>query len=296
MNDRSKTIGSSEIAAIMGLNKYMTPIDVWKRKTSRAEEFEGNAATKRGLLLEPVVAEWFTQQTGIEVELAQEPIKLDDYPCSATPDYLYNIDDKARGILEIKTTRFRVNADDIPQSWFLQAQYQAAVINRYFIWKPVKEISLAWLDGDLAFGYTTFDVDDEYGQRLLNFAYDWWQRHIVQDVMPDPSNAKEAAYKWPQHLANKIEASDNLQSLVKSAKDLKLQISELENDLEEKTLLIKSIMQDAEAVVSGEDLLCTWKTSKGREKFDEKTFKAENEELYQKFCKPVPGNRVFLLK
>lgn len=309
MNDRSKTIGSSEIAAIMGLNKYMTPIDVWKRKTGRAEEFEGNAATERGLLLEPVVARWFMKEKGVNVELAQMVCKSADYPCSATPDYFYWIDTEpgesksdntpyaeARGILEIKTTRFRVNADDIPQSWFLQAQYQAAVISKSSIEGPIEEISLAWLDGDLAFGYTTFEVDDEFGQSLLNFAYDWWQRHIVQDVMPDPENHKEAAYKWPQSSGNKIEASKELRELIRVARILKKEITEKEKELDWNTLQIKEIMQEAEAVMSGEDLLCTWKNSKGREKFDEKNFKAENEELYQKFCKPVPGNRVFLLK
>ena len=309
MNDRSKTIGSSEIAAIMGLNKYMTPIDVWKRKTGRAEEFEGNAATERGLLLEPVVAQWFMKEKEIEVKLAQMFCKLANYPCSATPDYFYWIDTEpgesksdntpyteARGILEIKTTRFRVCADDIPQSWFLQAQYQAAVISKSSIECPIEEISLAWLDGDLAFGYTTFKVDDGLGQSLLNFAYHWWQRHIVQDVMPDPVNQAELAYKYPKDSGESIQASNLLQVHIEVSRDYKQSIAETEKKLDESIFCIKELMQDKTSVMHGDNVLCTWKASKPRKIFDSKRFQAENPELYEKYLQEVPGNRVFLLK
>jgi len=59
MNDRTKTIGASEIGAILGVNPYMSPVDVWMVKTLRKPEFEGNAATERGLILEPAIAAWF---------------------------------------------------------------------------------------------------------------------------------------------------------------------------------------------------------------------------------------------
>lgn len=307
MNDRSQTIGSSEISAIMGLNRYMTPIDVWKRKTGRAQEFEGNAATERGLLLEPVVAQWWAKETGNEVQVNKEVFKAQDVPCSATPDYFYWIDTEpgesmseqnqngeARGILEIKTTRFRVIEEDVPFSWFLQAQYQAAVMNRNVF--NVEQITLAWLDGDLNFGWNSFDVDREYGEGLLLQAYEWWEKHVVADVMPDPENHKEAAYKWPNSSGAKIEASKDLRELVRVARILKKEIAEKEKELDWNTLQIKEIMQEAEAITFQDELLCTWKTSKERAKFDEKAFKAEHEELYQKFCKTVSGNRVFLLK
>lgn len=309
MKDRSQTIGSSEISAIMGLNRYMTPIDVWKRKTGRAQEFEGNAATERGLLLEPVVAQWWAKESGNQVQVNKEVFKAQDVPCSATPDYFYWLDTEpgesmseqsqngeARGILEIKTTRFRVIEDDVPQSWFLQAQYQAAIVNRFFLRAPVEEISLAWLDGDLVFGHASFKVNAGYGAKLLEFTADWWGKHVIADVMPDPENHKEAAYKWPNSSGAKIEASKDLRELVRVARILKKEIAEKEKELDWNTLQIKEIMQEAEAITFQDELLCTWKTSKERAKFDEKAFKAEHEELYQKFCKTVSGNRVFLLK
>lgn len=49
---RMKGIGSSEMAAVMGICPYRTAYDVWLVKTGRAGEFEGNEATARGNYME----------------------------------------------------------------------------------------------------------------------------------------------------------------------------------------------------------------------------------------------------
>jgi len=45
---RKRSIGASEIAAILECNENMSPLDVWLVKTVRKPPFEVNEHTKRG--------------------------------------------------------------------------------------------------------------------------------------------------------------------------------------------------------------------------------------------------------
>ena len=44
------------------------------------------------------------------------------------------------------------------------------------------------------------------------------------------------------------------------------------------------------------NILLTWKSGKDKTSFDSKRFAEENPDLYEKYCKTVPGARSFLLK
>lgn len=290
---RSKTIGSSEIGAIMGLNKWMTPIDVWKVKTGRQEEFQGNAATERGLLLEPIIRDWFKKETGLEIDQdIPKTYRNHLFHASASPDFTYK-----DGLLECKTTRFKVDAEDLPANWFLQAQFQAAVINSCYPEKPpIWTVSIAWLDGNLEFGYKNFDYDYEYGEVLLNFAKSWYQRYVLNDEMPKPINQAELGYKYPKDSGDVIQAESMLKLYLGMAQEYKAMVATAEKSLDETIFKIKEIMQDKTAVMDGDDVICTWKASKTRKTFDSKRFQAEHPELYEKYLQEVPGNRVFLLK
>lgn len=54
----AKTIGASEIAAVLGLDRFTTPRALWERKTNRAPPFTGNPDTVRGKHLEASLCSW----------------------------------------------------------------------------------------------------------------------------------------------------------------------------------------------------------------------------------------------
>lgn len=54
----AKTIGASEIAAVLGLDRFTTPRQLWERKTGRAPPFTGNPDTVRGKHLEASLCSW----------------------------------------------------------------------------------------------------------------------------------------------------------------------------------------------------------------------------------------------
>ena len=59
---RKRFIGSSDAAAILGMDPYRTAYDVWLEKTGKVDGFEGNAATEAGNLLERACLDWVAPQ------------------------------------------------------------------------------------------------------------------------------------------------------------------------------------------------------------------------------------------
>ena len=47
-SERRTGLGGSDLGAILGLNLYKTPLDVFNEKTGRAEPFTGNIQTRFG--------------------------------------------------------------------------------------------------------------------------------------------------------------------------------------------------------------------------------------------------------
>ncbi len=61
---RRKFIGSSDIAAILGLSPFATAADVWLDKTGRANDEETTEAMEMGNMFEAPLVDWMGQQLG----------------------------------------------------------------------------------------------------------------------------------------------------------------------------------------------------------------------------------------
>ena len=54
---RRKGVGGSDSAAVCGLSRYSSPLEVWLQKTGRKPATPDNEAMQWGRLLEPIVRE-----------------------------------------------------------------------------------------------------------------------------------------------------------------------------------------------------------------------------------------------
>lgn len=96
---RQKYIGSSDAAAILGLDPYRSAYDVWLDKTSRVEGFAGNDATDAGNYLERAVLDWAESQVA--------PFRRDVMKVSPGGSLAANFDGLGIGdsfVVEAKTT------------------------------------------------------------------------------------------------------------------------------------------------------------------------------------------------
>jgi predicted phage-related endonuclease len=287
-NDRKGSIGSSEIASIMGLSGYRTPYDVWEVKTGRKPEFQGNEATRRGQLLESAVGRWAQEQMGVSLIYPDTTYRIGH--CSATPDYTYK-----NGIVEIKTTRMAVKDDEIPHGWFLQAQYQAAVMNA--LGMDIRHITVAWLGFGLEFGLASFDVDGQFSKYLLNFANDWYKKFVLRNVAPPATTSGDVEKIYPKHIDGKtVFATEETVALWERAVQLKNDLKTTEQELDGIKEQFKLMLGDAERLEYAGETLATYKASKPVKRFDAKALEKAQPDVYARYIKEGAPIRSFLLK
>ena len=77
---RKKGLGGSDIAAILGISKWSSAIDIWLQKTNQTfDETIENEAMTWGKILEPVIREQFKQRTGKKVVEVHYILQNEEY-------------------------------------------------------------------------------------------------------------------------------------------------------------------------------------------------------------------------
>lgn len=84
---RSKGIGGTDIAAIVGLNPWKSPIDVYMEKTGLVEPIPDNENLYWGRELEPAVLRRYAKETGYVLRPG-DPIQGAEPWILGTPDAL----------------------------------------------------------------------------------------------------------------------------------------------------------------------------------------------------------------
>lgn len=190
--ERRKYLGASEVAAVLGLDPFKGPHDIWAEKMGLLGESEESEAAEMGKLLESPILQRYAIRNSVEIR-SPGPIVSTSLPWArATPDAL-----DARDInVQVKLVGARMLhhwEDGVPEYVQLQVQWEMMVLNDHFPTCTESKV-VALLGGT---EYREFDVprDDEVISALREVCGAWWKRHIVGGEMPpiDGSEACKAA-------------------------------------------------------------------------------------------------------
>ncbi len=291
--ERAKGIGGSEIAAILGLDSYKTPLQVFLDKTGQSEPFKGNEHTRAGKKLEAVVVDYFVEETGAEIiagndgivqqQLLSKPFIL------GTVDRIYKLNDTF-GVLECKTTQKTIDLDDLPKSWFCQLQWYMGIFG-------LKKGSIAWLERGLNFNIVSVDFDADLFTFMVNEAEKFWVNHVQAGIPPEPINSTDIDKLFRSSTAGKtIEANEDTALVVSELVEVNGHIKTLEEKADALKEQIKLVLRDSEQLTYFGNTLLTWKSSRATATFDVETFKKENPDLYSKYLKEKAGSRRLLIK
>lgn len=80
LEERRKSIGGSDAAALVGMNPYVTPYMLWADKTGRLPPKEDNEAMRQGRDLEAYVAQRFCESSGKKVHVHSQMLRNPEYP------------------------------------------------------------------------------------------------------------------------------------------------------------------------------------------------------------------------
>lgn len=298
---RKSGIGSSEVATIVGLNPYETPYQLWRRKIGLDAPKAENAAMRNGHHLEDAVARmWSDVNPGREIikrSAIDWIIRDNERPyLQVSPDRTFWLGEsrspEAKGILEIKTTRMKVDPDDLPKYWFCQLQFQLGVAG-------YDQGCLAWLSGGMGFdfGFKDIALVPDFYAWLVEETERFWMDNIKGGKEPDAVSVADMMLKFNRHTDGKVvECSDEVFEAYQELKDVRKELDALDerkNALEE---TIKMAFCDAEALSYGGDTIATWKAPKASAKFDAKAFQSAYPDLAKQYTSMQQGSRRFLLK
>jgi len=262
---RAKGIGASELAAVLGLDPYRTPLDVWMEKTGRKPQFMGNEATFRGNALEDAVGAYMQRELGNDWKQIQGgQFVHPEFPViRCNPDRLYKhvqTGEKIGG--ELKTTIEHVQIEDLqdPENpkkvpWLFQCQW-CMITTGCTRWE------LGWMGAFFNYKQVTINYDEAFAKTLIRIALDWWERHIIQDIQPEPINAADAATLWPKDDGNWFEASAMLTETITEYANAKAQERQWKATADALADRIKLAFGPSMVATSGGERIASYKENK----------------------------------
>lgn len=285
---RRAGIGGSDIAALLGLSPWKTPLQLWMDKTGRSEENFAPDAVERmhwGTVLEDVVARHYADVRGVRVQRINQQLRHPE--CSIA---LANIDRAvleegkrarwddatgrvlgARNVLECKTAHALAQnnaewgepgTDEVPQQYWMQCTWYLGITGLPFA-------DLAVLFGGQRFVTYTIGFDQTLFDDMLTEAASWWQRYVVADMPPPATTEDDARRLWKSHTAGReVIVDSRVAAAVEDLHAIKAQIKDLEEREREARNIILPAFEDAEAITHMGRRLATFKQNKASNRTD----------------------------
>lgn len=240
LEDRRQGIGGSDVATVLGLNKYKSPYQLWLEKTGQVNVASAQSeAAYWGNTLEEVVAEEFSKRTGKKVRRRNQVFEHSEYPFLRA-----NIDRDVVGenaILECKTAnQFLANEwddDEIPIQYICQVQHYMNVLNLDYVY-------IAVLIGGQKFVWKKMDRDQELIDMITDRLVEFWTENVEKGIEPAIDGSKATSDFLTQRYldteGNQTELNgkfdENIEDLVRLKSNRKIldeHITLLENDLKQ---------------------------------------------------------------
>lgn len=298
LEERNKGIGGSEASMILGINPWKSRLELWNEKVTQKSNIDATKQLmfKIGHMLEPIIAEEYTKETGRKLE--ERPLKIhSDYPF-----ILGNIDreivgdKKGPGILEIKTKGGYTNwhGEDVPIYYHAQLQHYLELYK--YSWGSFSVLDL----GVMKLNIVDVERDDQFISKLVKEEIEFWK--LVENKTPPPVCPTKACeeflrehYKISENITIDLKDNEDASKWAAMLKEAKRNIKAFDIMETEAKNHLMSIVGSAEKAV-GNMYNITWKAPRDKEVFDLERFKRDYPELAKKYIKSEPQTRRFAVK
>lgn len=314
MEDRTKYIGGSDVGAILGVNPWRTPLDVFYEKTGLKEiENVENEYMYWGKKLEPLIIdrfidlynEMFPEKINSQIEKCPS-IKFHskyNFLAAHIDAIIYEKDlqttrniFRANTILECKTSgNFVKNqwgeefSDEIPIYYKMQV---AHYLNIYDI--PLAYIAVLFGGNELKIYeyHRNIEFEKEIEKKLVDF----WENNVLKLEPPMPVFVDEAKKLYKSANKDSVIVADNeILDTYYHILDIGKKVSELEQEKDSEKLKLMKFMKSAETLIDNSgDKLVTWKNKKSN-RFQTTEFKTSYPDVYSEFLKEST-TRTFSIK
>ena len=290
LKERQKGIGGSDVGAIMGVNRWKSPFEIYVDKTEDITEVkESGELSYWGNTLEEVVAREFSIRTGKRVRKDNRQL------VHKTHRFMMgNIDRRIVGenaLLECTTVNaFRAkewDGEEIPPSYILQCQHYMEVMGS-------DNCYIAALIGGQKFIYKKIERDEELISMIVEAEKDFWINHVEKRI-PPKLDGSEAASKYLSKTFKNIDKSleVNLKAeymnKINEYLNIKNQMKNLDEALKTIENNLKNELGNAEKGIV-EKFQVIWKGITSN-RIDSKVLKEKYPEVYKEVCKQSISRR-----
>ena len=288
--ERMTGLGGTDLAAILGYG-FRTPVEVWMEKTGQASGDDGSMRLRFGQHNEDFVAREYTEATGRRVQRFTKMLRHPDHPHILGHVDRLVIPEGAkiaahRG--EIRTDRglecktvddmaYKLGewgepgGDEVPAGYLIQCATYMALTG-------CARWDLAALIGSGAKPLAIYHLarDRELEDEIIRRGDEWWRKHVVGNVAPEPTCESDVALLYPQATKREpVVASPEVVQMIASMKQLKATEKASQEAAAQIAVAIKSYMGAAgELLLPGTEhdkkpvKLATWNNRKAARRFD----------------------------
>jgi putative phage-type endonuclease len=303
-HDRSKLLGGSDIAAVLGLSPWKTPLDLWRDKTTPRVEGARKQVFTRGIRWEGAVAEMLVERLEhegrkVEIVASNRRYRDADHPFLASEiDFEIRLDGAEEITnVELKTVHpFRLRewgesgSDTLPVHYTAQVMHGLGVTRR-------RDGMLAALFGADELRVYPVPADDDTINGLRARAVAFWTDHVLAGIAPDPTTLEDLTKLFDKDNpdAYPLLADETLAEQVMRMRAINAEIKAREAEAEVLEFAVKRAMRDCTSIVmpNGKEAV-TWKQRSGSW-LDEAALKESHPKLAREFQRKW-DKRVFTLK
>lgn len=247
--NRHEYIGSTEVAAIIGVSPYQTPYDVWCHKKLKIEKEFDEVTLERmhwGLLLEPILLEETERRLqlkyiGTQVHAKHPKHKFLGSTADALTD-VETIEGKTSGLFNKSYT------DEIPEHYYVQGNFHCGIHGKDRCIFPV-------LLGGQYFKVYSIEFDKDFYDFCVDKCVEFWNKYVIgNEQHPIPID------KIKPVKDSKCIADDNVIKYLENISKLKNKIKLLETEKTKYELEVKNFMAENEILIDQfNKKLCSWK-------------------------------------
>lgn len=288
--ERKKSLGGSDMGAVLGMNSYTSPMAVWMDKTGRLPEKEQTEWMRLGTDLEDYVAQRFCEVSGLKVTKDNSTWRNDKYPhLHMNPDRRV-VGQKAGVECKIvsQLNERKYKGGEFPDSYYAQcctylcvSEFDRWYLAALILGKGIRIYQLTRIPNDTKPDWCdeSVYVDDEELTALGNTA-EWFWGFVERDTPPPadghPQTGAALVTLYPDSMDECIGIGsferdlDNYFRLKEQLKSIEMTIDGIENR-------IKAHLGEC-ARGEGEKYKVSWKTQT-RSTFDSKRFIADHPDV-----------------
>lgn len=287
---RTRGVGGSDVAAIVGLSPFGTAATVWLHKTGRHPGVDVTPQMMWGSRLEGAILAAYLEDTPtdnvVTGSLFHHPDRVHHL---GTPDAVLP---SAGGIVEVKTAGHYATDEwdtGVPVHYQIQCQWYLHVVGGD--WADVA-VLIAGSD------YRTFRLgrDDTAIGRLVERVDQFWEEHVVADIPPAVTASSDQLRFIPATPGKTIDLPATALDIVADYRTASAAVKAAEAAKALAADQLRGLLIDAEEGLVDGHTVVTWKPSKPSAKFDVDRFAVDHPHLYAQYQTVRPGSRRLLPK